>query len=228
MSTYTESKIRELIRSSNSFGEIAVQINLNTRSTRKLIVKKSKKYNIDISHLYERAHKEVPKTISCISCGKETTNPKFCSKSCSAKETNKKPKRVKINHYYCSICGSEIDRKITKRCKACIANDIESKKNLTIGSLRNKISVKGKHRSWLHSEVLLFNRFWNKDLTIKPCQNCNYSKHVELAHIKSVASHDDSALLSEVNHPNNIIVLCRNCHWEFDHFVLKLEDIPSR
>ena len=48
------------------------------------------------------------------------------------------------------------------------------------------------------------------------------SKHVELCHIKPIASFKDSALLSEVNSKNNIVQLCPNCHWELDHGILKL------
>ena len=31
----------------------------------------------------------------CLNCGKETTNPKFCSRSCSATFNNKKREKIK-------------------------------------------------------------------------------------------------------------------------------------
>lgn len=51
---------------------------------------------------------------------------------------------------------------------------------------------------------------------IKSCQFCGYDKHVEVCHIKPIHSFPESALISEVNHITNILVLCRNDHWEFD------------
>ena len=54
--------------------------------------------------------------MKCCQCQEETTNPKFCSRSCSTKESNKIPKRKKTkqckecnslilgNHTYCTKC----------------------------------------------------------------------------------------------------------------------------
>ena len=42
--------------------------------------------------------------MNCLNCGKETTNPKYCSKSCSATHTNiLYPKRKTKKK--CSVCG---------------------------------------------------------------------------------------------------------------------------
>ena len=82
--------------------------------------------------------------------------------------------------------------------------------------------MKGKHASWANSHVRAFNRSWNKELTKRPCQNCGYNKHVELAHIKAVSTFPNEALLSEINGPSNVIPLCPNCHWEFDNGILTL------
>ena len=49
------------------------------------------------------------------------------------------------------------------------------------------------------------------------CSRCPYSKHVEVAHIKAIASFSEDTLLSVVNHPDNLVVLCPNCHWELDN-----------
>ena len=84
----------------------------------------------------------------------------------------------------------------------------------TIGECRSKLSVKGKHDSWVHAHVRAFNRSWNAKLTRLPCANCGYDKHVELCHINDVADFSDDVPLSVVNSIDNIIQLCRNCHWE--------------
>lgn len=89
--------------------------------------------------------------------------------------------------------------------------------NKTIGEYRSKLSVKGKHPSWLNSHVRLFAKSWNKDLLKLPCAKCNYTRHVELAHIKGISTYPDSELLSVVNAKENLIALCPTCHWEFDN-----------
>jgi hypothetical protein len=35
-------------------------------------------------------------------------------------------------------------------------------------------------------------------------------------------------LLGEINSPDNVLILCRNCHWEFDHNHLQDDDVPPR
>lgn len=56
----------------------------------------------------------------------------------------------------------------------------------------------------------------------KICQNCGYDKHVEICHIKAVATFPPTALVKEVNDKTNLLILCPNCHWEFDKGYIKL------
>lgn len=56
------------------------------------------------------------------------------------------------------------------------------------------------------------------------CAVCGYDKHVDIAHIKAVSEFDDNATIEEINNPNNLIGLCPNHHWEYDHGLLNLED----
>lgn len=65
-------------------------------------------------------------------------------------------------------------------------------------------------------------RFYAKKIIAnqeKICQNCGYSKHVEVCHIKPVSKFPDTAKLDEVNNITNLLLLCPNCHYEFDHFL---------
>lgn len=52
---------------------------------------------------------------------------------------------------------------------------------------------------------------------LKKCQRCDYDKHVEVCHIKSISSFDENTDIDVVNDLSNIIVLCPNHHWEFDN-----------
>lgn len=156
------------------------------------------------------------KTI-CLTCGKETSNPKFCSKSCSAKWTNKTYPKRKTSRV-CLDCDKPTMSYRHSRCEHHY-NEFKNNqyRNKTIGEYKEKLSVKGKHPSWVSSHIRLFAISWLRHLSKQPCRHCGYTKHVELAHIKSVSSFPDSTLLSEVNSETNVLPLCPNCHWEFDN-----------
>jgi len=162
--------------------------------------------------------------MTCLNCGKYTFNPKFCSRSCSATYNNRKFPKRKLDR----LCNKEGCNEPVKsyRHRLCRAHHDEHKrskyKELTLGEYRTKLSVKGKHPSWVNSHVRNFARSWNKELRELPCANCGYDKHVELCHRKAVTSFSDDTTLSVVNDRNNIIQLCRNCHWEFDNGLLFL------
>lgn len=155
---------------------------------------------------------------NCLNCNKETKNPKYCCRSCSATITGKLfPKRKSKKK--CIKCDSFVKHYQTKYCNEHIKTYSKSNdpKNTTIGEYKNRISVKNKHPSWINSHIRGFARTWLKHLTKLPCAKCGYDKHVELAHIKSVSSYSDNTLLSIVNSEDNVIQLCPNCHWEFDN-----------
>jgi len=65
----------------------------------------------------------------CIYCNSETTNPKFCSSSCSATYNNKlKPKRVKKKRDDCIVCGTEMTQGRKKFCSRDCQKTIPRKK----------------------------------------------------------------------------------------------------
>jgi hypothetical protein len=172
--------------------------------------------------------------VPCFQCGTLTSNPRFCSKSCAAKTNNSlfpkvlKKKRIKI----CSVCEDEFEPLAGQRrtkCPACF----ERKKHHRIRFdarlgqvVKAKKSSKKIHPSWAFAQVRQLNRFWNAHLLMMPCANCGYALHVELAHIRGISTFKRSALLSEINGADNVIQLCRNCRWEFDHGFLELDGLP--
>lgn len=54
------------------------------------------------------------------------------------------------------------------------------------------------------------------------CAVCGYKNHVEVAHIKGIATFPDTATVAEVNATTNLIGLCPNHHWEYDNGKLRL------
>lgn len=57
----------------------------------------------------------------------------------------------------------------------------------------------------------------------KECYVCAYSLHVDICHIEPVASFPMTTTIDVVNSPTNLVALCRNHHWEFDHGYLELD-----
>ena len=132
----------------------------------------------------------------------------FCSRRCAVTYNNILfPKRPHNN--LCRKCGNRTIKSDHKFCKNCSPLGLKPLSEQTLeeagrNSLRyNAINVL-KDRS-------------------KICVNCGYDKAVDCCHIKPVSSFKKESLLSEINHPTNLIFLCKNCHWEFDHGMLKLK-----
>lgn len=168
----------------------------------------------------------------CASCGKPTLNPKFCNQSCAAHLNNQGKQHNKPLVRECRKCGLHYtvgsintSKKLCEACSLKRREQIEAKKLITVGEYRKKLSVSGKHPSWVNVHVRSFNRQWNSSIALMPCYNCGYTKHVELAHIRPVSEFPDDTPLGVINDPSNVTPLCPNCHWEFDNGFLK---IPSR
>lgn len=169
---------------------------------------------------------------NCKKCNKEfvkknveikRTANNFCSRQCFSEfKLLGKPRK----EYICLKCKNNFyktyDHKLKTFCKDCsLSNYSDTKtsyyKSRTLDDIYNHHSVKDKHPSWKSSFIRLMNRTWNANLLAMPCNHCGYDLHVELAHIKAISTFPSSATLEEVNHPNNIIPLCPNCHWLFDN-----------
>ena len=63
---------------------------------------------------------------------------------------------------------------------------------------------------------------WNQ-----ACSRCGYDKHVQTCHLRKISDFPDSAILAEINDENNLKLLCPNCHWEFDHGLLRPEELGT-
>ena len=148
--------------------------------------------------------------MECVTCGKQHNNPKFCNRSCSAKWTNvHNPKRKKINFpNNCELCNIQIDYR-SKRCINCCG---------FLGDMTLREAIYEKHhKSSAFALVRTRARVVAKKLGFTECVKCGYNKHIEVAHIKPISSFSDDILISVINSKENIMPLCPNCHWEYDH-----------
>lgn len=164
--------------------------------------------------------------MKCLSCEKETNNPKFCSRNCAATFNNKMfPKRKTKKS--CTICKEPAKSYRHSHCelhhKEYMENKFENFKNLPLKTYWNKKCLENLHRSSKNSHIRNFARSHFKHLLVKPCHNCGYNKHVELCHIKPISKFNEDSKICEVNCEENLIQLCRNCHWEFDHGLLNIK-----
>jgi hypothetical protein len=149
----------------------------------------------------------------CLECDALTKNPKFCNKSCSAKFNNRRtPKQAPKGQ--CAICGKVIWKRLVY-CREC--NTKTDWANITLAD------IKFRHLTQYATQIRYHARKQYKRSGRKQaCENCGYSKHFEVCHIKSIHTFSDDSKIEVINHSSNLIALCRNCHWEFDHGILIL------
>lgn len=151
--------------------------------------------------------------MNCMNCGKETSNPKYCGRSCAAVVSNKMAPRRKARPNFCKECSESI-RPTRTYCKECYANrakDMPLKDAVydTYGKPSAYALVRARARASLKGTDMC-------------CAACGYAKHVEVCHIRPICDFPKDALVSEVNALDNLILLCPNCHWEFDSGLLSI------
>jgi hypothetical protein len=148
--------------------------------------------------------------MSCLECNTPTANPKFCSRSCAALYNNR---RSDINRRKpegsCRTCDQPIkaSRSYCQKCRE------EKEGSLVLGAEssnagKNPYIRNQARRHYIVAERPLF------------CAICHYSAHVDICHIKDVRSYPTGTPYSTVNTQENLLALCKNHHWEFDHGIL--------
>jgi len=158
------------------------------------------------------------KKIHCLQCDKETTNPKFCSKSCSAIWTNKHCLKKQKKKRFCKRCGVEIDRSdkgVYNFCKQCNPN----RRDWSKISLKDLQSLR---KYQINSRIRGLARIKFHRVSEYKCYVCGYSKHIEVCHKKPINQFSLDSSIDDINDISNLVGLCPNCHWEFDNGLLHL------
>lgn len=180
------------------------------------------------------------KIFKCAKCSKdvsrvvkdvrETLSGKnYCSKSCSNADRERTSWRA-INPP-CTECGKELSRKVIPGgiCAKCL-NEARSINLITKGEFF------AKSKNWQSARSMI-QRGARDAFTAKTSNAkcgaltlsgvCGYKKHIQVCHIKAVSDFSDETLIGEINNLKNLVGLCPNHHWEFDHncldFPLKTE-----
>lgn len=156
----------------------------------------------------------------------------FCSRSCAISLSNTLNPRIKKIAHKCEKCGEVFEPRkngsSTSCCSICVDKRVNLFQRMTVDEYKDYL-IRKYHESCRFSDrVRYLNRSWNKDLLKYPCQFCGYAIHVHLSHKKAIHDFSGSALLSDVNSPDNNIVLCSRHHWEYDNGLIPFDAIPKR
>lgn len=179
----------------------------------------------------------------CKRCGEVITIPDgvkvsvvrkkvFCNLSCAAAYNNHEfPKRKRtwvsrpLKTLSCRKCGELISSRDSRRkyCGSCKPRIRHQSIEYLDG--RTKGDLFARNVNWQSARSSLRRHAYKtyfRGKSHKSCAICQYSLHVEIAHVRPVRQFPDEALISEINHISNLIALCPNHHWEFDHGLLDL------
>jgi hypothetical protein len=145
----------------------------------------------------------------CLECGKETDNPKFCSRSCSASYNNRKyPKRGNGKPRYCKNCGKELSKESGHRKIYCNQTCFQEYK-------RNQKIEKWLSGQWsgtiANKRLSSIIRNYLLDKVGHKCEKCGWNEPNPITGepILTVSHIDGNP---ENNRPENLEVLCFNCH----------------
>jgi hypothetical protein len=152
----------------------------------------------------------------------------FCSRACyNNSKIGLEPihltlanKTKERKEYFCDRCNKSLGIghntvKTKKLCLECNKNYVDWSK-ITISDLKAKYDINAFHA---RLRQLSRSNYLNSDKP-KMCCNCGYNKHYEVCHIKDVRFFEETDSIAQVNHVDNLIGYCRNCHWEFDNGLL--------
>lgn len=150
----------------------------------------------------------------------------FCSRSCAAKHNNTIAPKRKKKIVNCVVCQKPVDKTPRKFCQSCINDgwvNTWPDKPVLLRTLGEELSLnpyKGANR-YNRIRAILRYSYLSKNKEPK-CSVCGYSRHIELCHKIPIRDFSLESLIKDINHPDNVLTLCPNHHWEFDNGLIKL------
>lgn len=171
------------------------------------------------------AVKQKRKLVSCHECGTEflrlnsqlhKSTHYFCNKSCAAKFNNPFKAVTKV----CKNCNKVHERSTADTCSTRCSMEQRMKTCF----LQDLIK---RNRANRFDTVRQNARAYSKYVYPKCCMLCGYNKHYEVCHVRSLSSFVGNESLFVINNKSNLIHLCSNCHWEFDHGMISEEAVRT-
>lgn len=162
----------------------------------------------------------------CLNCNIKDAKIKFCSSACAATYNNHLyPKRKKTK--ICN-CGNLVASgyKYCEECRSKGLSYIRSKETIDKYRMDDRTTLeallsKGQNDANKFSKIRGHAKRKMKNKA-QICSVCAYDLHVEVCHKISIKDWPLSATVGEINAYENLILLCPNCHWEFDSGLLKI------
>lgn len=150
-----------------------------------------------------------------------------CSVSCSNKFQPRRKKKISN----CVYCGQPVSFFRSKHCDKCKQEGRHRFYRKQSSKLLNEITI-GEYiktaRNGSNKYDCIRGRarsaYMRSDKP-KHCRACGFDKHFEVCHIKPISEFSLDSLVSDVNHDDNLVALCPNCHWLFDHDLLKFPPV---
>jgi hypothetical protein len=138
----------------------------------------------------------------------------FCGKGCATSWNNRhRPSRA-LAQRPCETCpqcgGKRSDSSRNGICRTCRkANRLAVLETTTVGELRAQYGTAA-----FHAKLRGLSRWAYKGPMA--CRECGYDRHVDICHLRPVASFPPSATIAEVNAESNLAAFCPTHHWELD------------
>jgi hypothetical protein len=185
----------------------------------------------------------------------QTRQKRFCGHSCAASFNNKvAPKRhpegactvcgtpISSSRQYCNECLINFYRQRMLGNTFAKRDTILPSRKISVAEVRrakhiewvisilkltkDELKEKGKHPYHHKSTITRIAReLYRNSERKQECCVCNRKEAVDVCHIKDVREFPGSSLISEINDLNNLVALCKNHHWDFDHGRIIEEEI---
>lgn len=128
--------------------------------------------------------------------------------------------------YACESCGKKRKKTASPICRDCYnknRTEIISNDKTPIGKT---FYVKGSQNRYNY--VRQHSRRLIDSLGIeKVCSCCKFEHGIQICHIKPISEYPEDTPMNEVNSLDNLVLLCPNCHWLFDHGYPSLDELKQ-
>ncbi len=168
----------------------------------------------------------IPDFKICAKCKMNKPSSDYTTRKCNNKTYLKSYCKICSNlqksetsHNLCQ-CGSKKQIK-SKLCLSC-----SKEHNTKYYTLGEAIEVYSEKYTGKKIYEVVRSRIRKRNINLlkdQSCQVCGYSKHVEICHIKPVSTFNLDTPIDIINASDNILFLCRNCHWELDNNLLDIK-----
>jgi hypothetical protein len=140
---------------------------------------------------------------------------KFCSRSCSASYNNQIRDSLRVETI---VKSKKIESKVKFEMDG---KNIEKVflSEMTKDEIFSRFKTYQAARNYIcKNAIKVYKDSGKKRLCIK----CGYFLITDIAHRKPVSDFTGDTKIKEINHIDNLMAMCKNHHWEFDHGFLEI------